>query len=243
MTGFTDLHHHCLWGMDDGARDFEESCRMLRLAAEDGITTLAATVHACPGRKPFDRGEYLRRLEKLRRWAKEEGLPLTLLEGAEIWHTDNALPMLREGRIPTLGDTPYVLVEFSPNVTWPVLEQALQELFRGGYIPVVAHIERYRKLYWHMGRLLKLRKEWDVCLQVNTTPAMIPKDPVQWCFLNRLFRAGAVDLVATDAHGGKHRSCNMQEAFASLEIRYGQEYATALTGFRMEEHLQILCNG
>lgn len=239
---FTDLHHHCLWGMDDGPGSFEESCQMITRAAEDGIATLAATVHVYPGCKIFDRGEYLRRLEKLRRWAKEEGLPLTLLEGAEIWYTDSALPMLREGRIPTLGGTPYVLVEFSPEIPWRLFEQAVQEMFRGGYIPIVAHIERYRKLYRHMGRLLRLHEELDVCFQVNTTPAMTPKDPVQWCFLNRLFRAGAVDLVATDAHDGKNRSCNMHEAFACLEKRYGRRSAEAWMDFSMEEHLQKLCN-
>lgn len=239
---FTDLHHHCLWGMDDGPRNRKESFRMLQLAAEDGITTLAATVHVYPGRRPFDRGEYLRRLEELRQWAKANAPSLTLLEGAEIWYTDKALSMLRDGRIPTLGGTPYVLVEFSPEIPWHLFEQAVQELFRGGYIPIIAHMERYRKLYCHIGRLLRLREELDVCFQVNTTPAMTPKDPIQGWFLNRLFRAGAVDLVATDAHDGKYRPSNMREAFACLEKRYGRRSAAALTNFHMEEHLQKLCN-
>lgn len=243
MMKFTDLHHHCLWGMDDGPRDFEESCRMLKLAAEDGITTVAATVHVYPGQILFDRGEYLLRLEALRQWVKAESLPLTILEGGEIWYTNMTLSMLREGRIPTIGATPYVLMEFSPKVTWDFFEQAVQEMFRGGYIPILAHIERYRKLYGHFNRLLRLHGEIDVCFQVNTASVVAPGDLAQRIFLKRLFRAEAVDLVATDAHDLTHRSCNMGAAFTYLEKQYGREYAAALTDFRPEAHLEKLCNG
>lgn len=241
MIGFADLHHHCLWGMDDGPGSFEESCRMLKLAAEDGITTLAATVHVYPGQQPFDRKEYQRRLKKLQQWAKAESLPLTILEGAEVWYTGHALAMLREGRIPTIGGTPYVLVEFSPEVTWCLVEKATQELFRGGYIPIIAHIERYRKLYRHVGRLLVLRREVDVCFQVNTTSVIDPGDLIQRLFLKRLFRKGAVDLVATDAHDEKYRVTNMYPAFLCMEKSCGRELAGTLTGFQMEAHLKKLC--
>lgn len=243
MTGFTDLHNHCLWGMDDGAQSFEESCRMLQAAAEDGITTLAATVHVYPGLLPFHWEEYLRRLEKLRQWVKAVGLPLTLLEGAEIWYTDQTLPMLRSGRIPTLDGSCFVLVEFSPKVSWKAFEKAVWELFRSGYIPVIAHVERYRKLYRHTSRLIRLRREIDICFQVNTGAILAPRDPVQRFFLNRLLCARAVDLVATDAHGEHHRPTTLRRAYARLEQRCGQEYAAALTGFSMETHLQTLCKG
>lgn len=133
------------------------------------------------------------------------------------------------------------MVEFSPKVTWRLVEQATQELFRGGYIPIIAHIERYRKLYWHVGRLLALRREVDVCFQVNTTSVISPGDPLQRIFLKRLFREGAVDLVATDAHDEEYRISNMQQAFACLKKLYGRKYAMALTGFQPETHLQKLC--
>lgn len=242
MTGFTDLHNHCLWGLDDGAESFEESCQMLQLAVRDGITTLAATVHVCPGIVPFDGEAYLRRLEELRRWAKLQELPLTILEGSEIWYTDAALPMLRSGRVPTLGGASYVLVEFSPEVTWCCFERAVQKLFRGGYIPVIAHIERYRRLFWHIRRLRKLRNELDVCFQVNTNAVLTPKNICQRIFLHRLLRSGTIDLVATDAHGTEYRRSNMSPTFVSLEKRYGPAYARALTNFQLAEHMQNLCN-
>lgn len=243
MTGFTDLHNHCLWGLDDGAESFEESCQMLQLAVGDGITTLAATVHVCPGVVPFDVETYLRRLEELRRWAKLQELPLTILEGSEIWYTDATLPMLRSGRIPTIGGSHYVLVEFSPKVPWKTFENALEGLFRAGYIPIIAHVERYKNLYRHTAGLLRMHREIDVCFQVNAGSVMAPRTLGQRYFLKYLFHAGAIDLVATDAHDKNTRASNLRPAYACLEKRYGWTYARALTSFHPEAHLQNLCKG
>ena len=35
MNGFTDIHHHLLWGMDDGPRSAEEMRAMLCRAGEE----------------------------------------------------------------------------------------------------------------------------------------------------------------------------------------------------------------
>ena len=38
-----DIHAHILPGMDDGARDLEDSVEMARMAAESGTTAITAT--------------------------------------------------------------------------------------------------------------------------------------------------------------------------------------------------------
>jgi hypothetical protein len=40
-----DIHSHIIWGVDDGARNREESIAMLRVAAETGTTDIVATPH------------------------------------------------------------------------------------------------------------------------------------------------------------------------------------------------------
>ena len=40
-----DIHQHILPDFDDGARSWEESLEMARLAAGDGIGTIVATPH------------------------------------------------------------------------------------------------------------------------------------------------------------------------------------------------------
>ena len=44
---FVDVHCHLLPGIDDGAKDLEESLAMARLAVADGISTIVCTPHQC----------------------------------------------------------------------------------------------------------------------------------------------------------------------------------------------------
>ena len=46
MRGFTDIHAHFVYGVDDGAKTPEDMYRMLDAANADGITCLFATPHA-----------------------------------------------------------------------------------------------------------------------------------------------------------------------------------------------------
>ena len=43
--GYTDIHSHVLFGVDDGARGIDESMQMLKTARNEGITTVFATPH------------------------------------------------------------------------------------------------------------------------------------------------------------------------------------------------------
>ena len=45
---FYDIHCHILPGIDDGARDIDESIQMSRLAAQDQIEIAVATPHHIP---------------------------------------------------------------------------------------------------------------------------------------------------------------------------------------------------
>ena len=51
--GFTDIHSHILYGVDDGAKTLEESLGMLQLAAASGTTDIVATPHV-NGQFEFD---------------------------------------------------------------------------------------------------------------------------------------------------------------------------------------------
>ena len=51
--GIVDIHHHLVYGLDDGSQSMEQTIQMLELAYRNGVDCIVATPHAEPGRKPF----------------------------------------------------------------------------------------------------------------------------------------------------------------------------------------------
>lgn len=233
MTGFTDLHQHVLWALDDGARTLEETLAMLRASVRDGARVIAATPHALPGVRPFDLPLYEARLAQVRALCRQEGLPLQLLSGAEIHYTPMTERFLKEKKIPTLGGTEYALIEFSPDVSFNVLQDAANSLCRGGYVPIFAHVERYACFRRAPGRAVRLRREWDIRYQVNAGSLF---GGLRAHFLiSRLLSAGAVDLIASDAHDCAVRPPDvLRAAYERLCARCSPAYASALVHFDVQ---------
>ncbi|WP_168123855.1 CpsB/CapC family capsule biosynthesis tyrosine phosphatase [Paenibacillus sp. HB172176] len=78
-----DIHSHILFGVDDGAKDLEESIAMARMASSDGVTHMIATPHF------FENGttsktNLLQKIETLQRALHAEDIPLTVLPGNEV---------------------------------------------------------------------------------------------------------------------------------------------------------------
>ena len=139
---YTDIHSHVIWGVDDGAETEEETYRMLREAAADGIGRIICTPHVTPGVYRFPEDVFLDHLRKAEDYIVREKLSIRLYRGAEILYTDITPRLIREKAIPTLAGTQYLLVEFSPTDTGNHIRDALQKISSAGLIPVIAHMER-----------------------------------------------------------------------------------------------------
>ncbi len=227
--GFIDIHQHLLYGVDDGARTLRDAQRMLAAACADGVCLVIATPHVAPGEKPIRTEAFAARLEKLRAFGASMGLSVRALLGAEVLYTPMTCRCLREGRVPTLGGTGYVLVEFLPDVRYDKLRAALRDILRSGYIPVVAHVERYACLRPH--RALALKREMDdVLFQMNCSSVVGGNGFFADRHARRLLDEGLIDAVASDAHSLHRRPTRMREAFEALTERYDSIYASNLTG-------------
>lgn len=143
MKGFTDIHSHFLYGMDDGARSRVQMEAMLDAAYADGISSLFATPHVTPGIYPLDNALLTQRLNEARRYCRSKGYHMNIYSGAEVLYTPALRNYVVNYRLPTLGDSDYVLMEFVPDIAFKELESALELMERHGYITVLAHIERY----------------------------------------------------------------------------------------------------
>ena len=225
MNGFVDIHHHILYGLDDGPAAFNQMADMLHAACADGITAIIATPHAMLGIKPFDSALLERRLSEARAYCRENGLDLQIYPGAEVLYTPMLLNLASGGHLPSLAGTRYVLVEFVPGAGLEAVESAARALVRGGHVPVFAHVERCRFLTARPERMRRMKAEYGVLFLVNCS-SLLQGGQIS---LSRLLREGLIDFAATDAHDTAVRNCRMSSAYQVLERIAGSDCAKALT--------------
>lgn len=227
----TDIHQHLLWGIDDGADSKEIMYSMLREAQRQGIKTIVATSHARPGLQPFDMGLYTERLTEAQCFCKAEDLGICVLPGAEIAWTHQTPLALRQGKIPTMGGTDYVLLELWRNISWQAAQDAVKQLTRAGYCPVLAHPERYLAFIRSPKKTLQFRNETGALLQLNADTVLSPRNYWERRFTEYLLKEGAVDAIASDAHDCINRPVNMEAAYQWLTIHTDAAYAKELVTF------------
>lgn len=222
MDGFVDIHHHLLYGLDDGPAAYHQMAGMLRAAHEDGIAAIIATPHAAPGFRPFDSALAERRVREARAYCRQNALPLEIYPGAEVLVTPKffGAPLLS---VPTLARSQYVLVAFTPDADSVLAERAVRAFMHCGRVPVVAHVERCRFLTDRPERLFRL-KGMGALFQINCAALL----EGGWLNLGWLVREGLIDFAATDAHDTM-RECLMQRAYRTLERIAGSGCARALT--------------
>lgn len=235
---FVDVHHHLLYGLDDGPETREEMERMIDAAAADGTGCIVATPHISPGVKPFDRDAYRAALEQADAYCRERAYCLRVFGGAEMLCTQSAVRMLCEGSVPTLNGTRHVLVEWYDDAQEEEIVGAVREMTNAGFIPVMAHVERLR-CFWHSPeRLMNLRCDCDVRLQANCSTLL--KRPLSFSrrVVRRLCAERMLDYVASDAHNTAARPTRMKQAHEKLTVQYGAAFADAVM---RENQMKIFC--
>ena len=215
-----DIHTHLLYKVDDGAKNLQESLEMLVDAKKQGVTAMILTPHYRRGMFPYQKREIEQNFIALQKEAKDIGVQLYL--GTEH-HVDSMLiEQLKIGRCHTMADTNYVLAEYKPETEFSYIKGSLQELLFHGYIPIVAHVERYACL--NDFKKIALLREIGVMIQVNAD-AVIGKDGMKAkSYVKKLLKKGYVDFVASDCHGSKERRSNMGKCREYLYKKYDERY-------------------
>ena len=229
MSNFVDMHHHLVYGVDDGPRGFEDMQQMILRAVNQQVSDIVCTSHATPRGHSFPKELYLRHLERAREWIAQEGIPMRLYTGCEVLYGDHSVRQLKEEMFPTLAGTDNVLVEFTPDTDFDRLCEAARLLGNAGYSVVFAHVERYQTLR-NLKHVQKLREEYGVYMQMNANTVTTKKGFFFDRWVRHMLDEGHIDCVATDAHNVTTRACNMRLCYEMLKERYGREAALDMCG-------------
>lgn len=221
-----DIHCHILHDLDDGAASLEEALEMARIAAYSGVTDIIATPHFRGEPESLEMIEEIdHRYRTLRDALKRDGIPLHLHRGAEILCTPQTPGLARDGLLPTLGDTDYVLTEFYFNESFGFMNSCLQKIAAEGYTPVIAHPERYEAVQRAPEQLWTWADRGFV-FQLNKGSVLGMLGHRAERAAHELLELGLAHLFASDAHSCDRRTPNMEglyrwtEEFCDPECAY-----------------------
>lgn len=219
-----DIHHHLLFGLDDGARDLETSIGMARMAADEGITHVVCTPHA-NGRYDFNPEINRQKIAILREQLAATSVPLTLGLGCDFHLSyDNIQAAFKYPARYSINGLGYLLVEL-PDFNLPNgLTETFYELQVAKQRPILTHPERNQTLQADYKRMVGWLRG-GLLVQV-TADSILGKwgkraEQLAHTFLENRW----VNFLATDAHSLRRRPPRMRKAHALVAKRYGQSYA------------------
>ena len=237
MPAIVDMHCHVLPGVDDGAETFKQSLNMLRLAADDGVTTVVATPHLV-----FDGSERLfvarakSALTSLRFLASNAGLPVKILLGYEVLLSSSLLHAAALADYAIEGTGRLLVEALSPQPA-EQLEELLYVLEHTNAGLILAHPERNEWLSRHPDYLASLAQR-GVLFQVNAGSITGDLGGNVFRSAKRMAARGLVHLIGTEAHSDTGRKPAVSSAVRTLANWIGEEEAGQIASGRAEKILQ-----
>ena len=217
----TDFHTHILPGIDDGSRSVEQSVQMLRMEAAQGIRRVVATPHFYPQLDTPER--FLQRRAQARQqlcaaMARERGLP-QLSVGAEI-HYFHGISQSGAVKALTIDGTRCLLIEMPPPPWSEAMYRELEDLaVKRGYIPIVAHVDRYIGRFRTFGIPGQLA-ELPVLVQAN---AEFFLERATAAMALRMLKKEQIHLLGSDCHNVSTRKPELGSAMDVILRKLGPE--------------------
>lgn len=224
-----DIHCHILPGVDDGAQSLEDSLMMAELACESGVQAIIATCHSNQEAyfENYESPELRDVFRELKRALEAEKLPLILFRGMEIFSSDDMVGKLKQGRLLTLNQSSYALVEFDFSEEPWKMESAFEDLLEYGIIPVIAHPERYHCIQDEPNLLY----EWMQmgCLSQMNKGSIFGKFGKKAAkTADMMLQHKLVSCIASDAHSPYARTPYMGDIQKYLSEQFSMEYMNLL---------------
>ena len=156
--------------------------------------------------------------------AKEIAPDLRLILGCEFHANLDMVETLNAGKRPTMGDTRFVLTEFSEAHDFRFIQERCYELISNGYEPIIAHAERYpviRKNLEHLEQLVDM----GAYIQMNADSISGVEGWGMKRFCKKVMKQNLLHFVGSDAHNTGDRKPQMGRCAQYMEKTMGREYA------------------
>jgi protein-tyrosine phosphatase len=225
QKSFTDIHCHCLPGLDDGPGTMDEAIALCQRLVAENIATVVATPHQLGRFDGHNDATKVRDVtSQLNAQLKKADIRLTVLPGGDVRVDERICRLLTEDRILTIADGgKYILLEL-PHQIFIDIESLLTELVALGVKAIISHPERHNTLLQQSKVILRwldigAHFQIDACSLLGDSGTEVCK--AAWRFLN----SGWASFVATDAHNINIRRPRMRAVFKCIHTRFGEDFA------------------
>jgi len=236
-----DIHSHIISGIDDGSKNMEMTLEMLKNAERDGTKEIIATPHYL-----LEYGESI--ISDVKAFVKEinsiinnEGLNIKVYSGQEVYYTENIIQNYIEGKIGTLNDSRYMLIEFPMRKFDDNMCDIIYELQIRNITPIIAHPERYKIIIEKPIYINKFINE-GYLFQMNTgsIEGKFGSDVKKTAEI--LLENGIYNFIGSDAHNTKNRNTGLSNAIR-LANKYNnieEIFTQSSKKFLNNEHIDFL---
>lgn len=199
---FVDIHSHLLPGIDDGAQTISNSIALASSLEKIGVSQLITTPHI--NHYVWNNSQEIikSKLQETQNAFVENNIQAPLRSAAEYFMDDWFANHLKEEKLLTLKDN-YVLIEMSYLNAPLTLYKTIFDLQVAGYIPVLAHPERYTFFHKKFDEYKKL-KDAGCLFQLNLLATVEYYGSKIAKTADELVKKGMYDFCGTDVHHKNH---------------------------------------
>lgn len=222
---FTDIHCHCLPGLDDGPQTIVESLELCRMLVDGGVEAVVGTPHQLGRFQGHNEAATVREIVcRLNEALDIEGVPLTVLAGAEVRVDERICRLLETDNVLTLADGgKYILLEL-PNQVFIDIDPLLVELLSMDISAIIAHAERIPLLV-EEPEILSRWLEHSAHVQITASSLLGGLGKTIQRAAWRLLGSGVAAIVASDAHDTLCRKPRLRTAFEHISNELGGDVA------------------
>lgn len=207
-----DFHSHIVYDVDDGSETIENSMAILKKAERAGFDKIILTPHYMPNYYEVPEEEIKQKIEILQKKCKEENINITLYQANEIYITNHMVELLNEKEATTLNHSRYVLFELPMNEEPPNLLEVVYQLLENGYIPIIAHPERYLYIQKDPNKLIEFIEQ-GVLFQANYGSIIGQYGKEIQKTVKLLIKNNFIHFLGTDVH----KSGNIYEQMENIK--------------------------
>lgn len=224
----TDLHSHLIPGIDDGAQTMDESIILIQRMMDFGFKKLITTPHIMADYYRNTTDIILKGLDGLRNELVKRNIGIEIEAAAEYYLDETFESKLEKNDILTIGGK-YVLFELS-FVNYPKnLFEIIERIKDKGYLPLLAHPERYPYLASGLENYQQIRDS-GCYLQLNTVSLTGYYGKPTQKIAEEMVDNYMIDFIGSDLHRMKHADMMYQ----ALKMPYVYKL---LTDYQLQNEL------